>query len=315
MCLFVGPNAHCYSAGTFVEAGQGEARVVRSGQTPERFALETPVGWLKVAPDGRSVLIANERGTRIWRWREGFGMRHFLEASNSRDVLGGGFIVVNGACVTLVSQGGALRGLLAQDSELFASNLRSPHSFAPRSFRQLPGNRVALTGSFFSDPYDVVLTVSVDELLRDPDAVQRAIPIKAPVRDRAVRVAAGPCHPDAAVVFRDPEDSEVPDDDEDVDTDEYRSDVENFAGLYIRQLDTGGLLERYEYTGGALSGAPIIATSNWIAVQVGGGVDLIRRGIGALRHVPGAILDVWGSQLAIVAGNQLVSITPIDSAV
>jgi hypothetical protein len=313
MCLFINRRLYAYSGGTLVQAGGCEARIARFGGTLDQFVLETPIQWLKVSPDGHTVLIYGERGTRIWRWRDGFGCEPLLESSNRRDIPGCGFIAVDGAVILLVSKDRILRGLAADDCQLFACNLGSPHAFAPRSFCQLPGNRLALTGSFFGDPADVAITMSLEELSRNPEAVQQAILAKAPVRDRAIDVAVGPCAPGAAVVLRDPEDTEIPDEDEDEDED--RSDVENFAGVYIRELDTGRLVERHPYSGRAGGGAPLTATTKWIVVQAVGGVDMVRRDTGAVRHVPGAILDVWGAQLAIVADGGLGPVTPIDSVV
>jgi hypothetical protein len=153
--------------------------------------------------------------------------------------------------------------------------------------------------------------MSLDELLRNPEAVQQAIPAKASVWDRAIHVAVGPCDPNAAAVLRDPEDLETPEEDED--DEEDRGDVENFAGVYIRELDTGVLVERHAYSGRAVSGAAIAATSDWIITQVVGGVDLIRRNTGAVQHLPGAILDVWGLQLVKPDGDVL-TVRPIDQA-
>jgi len=195
---------------------------------------------------------------------------------------------------------------------LFACNLRTPHSFIARSFSQLPGNRLALTGFFFSDPHDVAITVSFDELARTSEAVQHAIAAHAPVRDRAVHIAVGPCHPAGAIVLRDPEDTEVRDD-EDNEGDDEHTDVENFTGVYIRDLDSGALTERHRYGGAAVSGSSIAATEYWIAVQVAGAVDMIQRGTGAARRIPKAILDVWGLQIATVEGDELASVVPIDS--
>jgi len=312
MSLSADDHVYGYSGGVFVLAYGREARIVRSGQTSEPVAVEAPIQWLEVSPDGRSVLMYADRGTRIWRWRDGLGVEQFLEASNSRDILGCGFFALNGSIVTLVSKDRTLRGLAPEGRELFACNLRSPHSFIPRSFSQLPGNRLALTGFFFSDPYDVAITVSLDELSRTSEAVQHAIAAQAPVRDRAVHIAVGPCHPAAAVVLRDPGDTEVRGEDDD---DEDRGDVENFTGVYIRDLDSGALIERHPYAGSAVSGSSIAATEDWIAVQVVGGVDMIPRGTGAVRNIPNAILDVWGLQIATVEGEQLASVAPIDSVV
>jgi hypothetical protein len=312
MCLFIESSIYAYSGGTLVRAHERMALVVRQGQVVDRFAVEAPIEWLKISPDGRTVLIYSHRATRISRWREGSNLERFLEASDSRDRLGCGFIVMDGSIITLVSKNGTLRGLTAEDRDLFASNLRSPHSIAPRSFVQLPGNRLALTGAFFSDPCDVVITMSLDELLRDPEAVQQAIPAKAPVWDRAIHVAVGPCGRDAAVVLRDPEDQETPDEDED---DEDRRDVENFTGVYIRQLDSSALVERHAYAGRASSGAAIVASSDWIVTQVVGGVDMIRRSTGAVQHLPGVILDVRRLELVKPEGDVLTSVTPIDQVV
>jgi hypothetical protein len=264
-----------------------------------------------VSPDGTSVLFSTDHGSRVWRWRDGSGVQQFLEASNSRDILGCGFFVSNGSLVTLVSKDRTLRGFAPDGRELFACNLRTPHSFIPRAFSQLPGNRLTLTGFFFSDPYDAAITVSFDELARTSEAVQHAIAAHAPVRDRAVHVAVGPCPPAAAIVLRDPEDTEVRDDDEE--DDDERTDVENFTGVYIRDLGSGALTERYPYGGAAVSGSSIAATADRIAVQVTGAVDIVRRGTGAVRRLPNAILDVGGLQVATVEGDELASVAPIDS--
>ncbi|MDB4963635.1 MAG: hypothetical protein JWP01_3634 [Myxococcales bacterium] len=313
MCLFLDRSIYSYCGGTLVQVQGCEGRVARSGKAVDRFVVEVPIEWLKVSPDGSTVLIFGAKGTRIWRWRDGVGCERFLQASNTRDILGCGFIAINGSIVTLVSSDGSLLGLGADDRSLFASNLRSPHSFAPRAFCQLPGDRLALTGAFFSDPCDATITVPLNELFNNPDAVQQAIKAKAPVRDRAMDVTVGPCDPGAAVVLRDPENEEIGDDDDDEHED--RADVANFAGVYIREFETGRLVERHPYAGRAGSGAAIIATTNWIVVQTVGGVDMIQRSTGTVRHVPRAILDVSGAQLAMVRDHDLTSVTSIDSVV
>jgi hypothetical protein len=110
----------------------------------------------------------------------------------------------------------------------------------------------------------------------------------------------GPCAPDSAVVLRDPEDTEIPDDDEDP---EDLRDVHNFTGLYIRDLDTNALREQHPYTGRAGSGAPMAATKDLIVVQVMSGIDIINRTTGATVNVPKAILDVSGLQVARLDDN------------
>jgi hypothetical protein len=82
-------------------------------------------------------------------------------------------------------------------------------------------------------------------------------------------------------------------------------DVQNFTGLYVRDLDTGQLLERHPYTGRAGSGAPIVATRDLIAVQVLGGVDIVGRTTGAIQNLPKGVLDASGLQIASLENGNL----------
>jgi hypothetical protein len=308
MSLFLDGNILSFSGGTFVKARDSNLTILRSGKTLEQFNTESPVAWLKVSPDGKTVLLFTAGGTRVWRWREGFGVERFVEAADHRDIIGCGFVVATGKVITLVSQARSLRGISAEGVELFNNNLRSPHSFFPRNFVQLPGERVSLVGSFFGDPYDAALTISLNDLFHNPEAIQQAVGTKAPVWDRAIDLAVGPCEPNAAVVFRDPEDTETPDDDdEDI---EDLPDVYNFNGIYIRDLDTGAVIERHSYE--RREGiAQIAATSDLIAVQLRGGLDIINRTTGATKNVPKAILDVSGLQVARLDNNNLSEVTSL----
>jgi len=130
-------------------------------------------------------------------------------------------------------------------------------------------------------------------------------------RDRAVDLTVGPCEPDAAVALRDPEDNEVPEDEEDI---EELGDVGNFAGVYLRNLDAGALIERLSYNGGAGSGGPMVATNDLIAVQVVCGIDIIRRGSGDVREISraAAALDVVALQAAWVENNGHIKIVSIS---
>lgn len=310
MPLWIDRDVYVFANGVLVHARDDEVRVTRSDGTVDRFTVDARVEWLKISPDGRSVLLYRDSGSRIRRWRDGIGVDDFLEAADQRDIVAGGFVSIDGSSVTLAGRDRELRGLGEGDRVLFTADLRSPHAFAPRTFARLPGNRLAMVGSFFSDPLDVAITVDVHALFSDRDAVQKAIRAHAPVRDRAVDVAVGPCASNAAVVLRDPEDEEEPDEDED---DEERGDVEGFAGLYVRDLETGALVERHAYAGRAGSGASLCATTRWIAVEVLGGVDLVGRETGAARFLSNAILDVTTRRLVTVEAGRVIAIASIDA--
>jgi hypothetical protein len=304
MSLIVDGNIFSFSGSTFVKARASDLTILRSDKILDQIKIESSIEWLKVAPDGETVLIYTDRATRVWRWREGFGVERFLEASDHRDVIGCGFVVSKGTVVTLISQGGNLRGISAEGVDLFSNNLRSPHSFFPRNFVQLPGERVSLIGSFFADPYDAALTVGLNDLSQNPEAIQQAVSTKIPVWDRAINLMVGPCEPNSAVVLRDPQDTEIP---EDVDDPEDLPDVYNFTGLYIRDLDTGALIGQHPYTSRAGSAVAIGATRDLIVVQVVSGIDIINGATGATENLPKAILDVSGLQVARLDNNNDLS--------
>jgi hypothetical protein len=230
-------------AATVVHASGASVKILRVTPTGTRqvtsFDVEVDVDWLDVAPDGQSVLIWGGWATRLWRWRAGVG--HLLTAAYDArgDEFGGAFAVIRGEVIMFIAQHGVLRGFSTDGRERFAANLGTPRNFLVRSIAQLPGDRLALFGNEGSDPYNEVVTVFVDDILNDPDSVQKALRLKNPIRDRAWSLAVGPCAPDSAVVFRNPEDEETPDDDEDL---EELGDVGNFTGVYIRNLDSGTLI-------------------------------------------------------------------------
>ena len=80
---------------------------------------------------------------------------------------------------------------------------------------------------------------------------------------------------------------------------------------------TGALIERHSYHGAAGSGAPIVATTDLIAVQVAGGIDIIRRGSGDVREIrhTAAALDVFALQAAWVEKNGHIKVVPISELI
>jgi hypothetical protein len=315
MCLILRDSIFAFAGSTLFHATDTTLEVIRPGKERECFNIDVPIQWMKVSPNGQSVLIYGKhnsnRNAVLYRWRERVGIDLFATTASFRENLGYGFILAGGSVLTMLSQSGMLRGLLDDGNELFAVNIQSPHSYYPYSFVQLPGERITLLGFFFSDHCDTAITVNLNDLIHDPEAIQKAINVRAPVpvRDRAIVLAVGPCEPSAAVVFRDPKDEEIPEDEEDL---EDLGDVGNFAGVYVRDLDTGVLIERYPYSGQVGSNASIAATANWIVVQVSGGIDMIHRKSGVVHQLSKAILDVVSMHVAQIRSGDLVEIVPID---
>jgi hypothetical protein len=308
MCLLTTKGFFSFSGGTLVHAKDEVIDIRRYEIDPEHFNIDAKVDWLKVAPDGKTVLIYGDYGTKVWRWREGVGLDLFTSPQKKRESAGCGFIVVNEKVVTLLFSDGILNGFSEQGNQVFSSNLLSPHTFLSKNFINLPKNLVAISGAFFGDFADSVIAVDLTDLLEDPQAVQKAIKEKVYFFDRAINLTVGPCDSGCIVALRDPEDTEVPMDEEEI---EDLKDVENFAGIYIRELETGKLVQRISYSGSAGSGAAIVATENHIALQVMGGVDVIQRNTGEIQNIPEAILDVSGLQIVKLNNGLLKEMIPL----
>jgi hypothetical protein len=321
--------------GTVLQAFGTSVTVNRRDAEVTRFEVATPVTRLSISPDGSRALIYGEHARYVWLWEVEHGPRLLATATGSRDMFGCGFALVGGELLTLIAQGGILRGVGVDRLHRFSTNLRTPHSFDPRRFVSLPGGRLTLVGGFFSDPLDTAVTVAIEALRVNPNAVQDAIRQKLPISDRAVDLAVGPCPPDAAVVLRDPEDNEIPDDEEAA---EELGDVENFAGIYIRQLPTARLVQRIPYRGRGGSGSGIVGTDRYVALEVPGNVDVLDRATCTLHSVRvtscgksvflekvsderrtddsgskplAAALDITSRELAVLTMTGVLIITPL----
>jgi hypothetical protein len=294
MSLRLNEKLFAFAGDTLAVALDAEVRLFREREEFASFRAETRVEHLKVSPDGRALLLYGASAGRVWSWNDREGLRLLASAMQSRDAFGCGFVDIGGHLLLLVAQHGVLRGISSDGEQAFTANMRSPHSFLPRIFVPLPGGRLALLGSMFGDPQDTIVTVAIDALVQGGDCVQRAIGEGLPVSDRAVDIAVGPCAPDHTVVFRDPEEEEDSGDDQEP---EELGDVFGFRGIYVRDLNTGALVERHAYAGRA--GTELAADRKWIAIQVAGGIDLMRRGSGEVKEIrEPAVLDPVSLKIA-----------------
>ncbi len=125
---------------------------------------------------------------------------------------------------------------------------------------------------------DFLLTVSLRDLIAGDSQATPEARRWMGINDYSIRLAAGSCGKDEIVIYRDPEDDEVPDPDENP---AELGEVRNFHGLYIRRLADGALVERIPYEGPLQTGAPLFATATTVVVGCPDRIDLVpRQGVG-----------------------------------
>jgi len=309
MSLIIDNNCFSFSGGTFVRARNNHVEIIRDTISYKVDAKEK-VQWIKVSPDGKTVFLYAMNGTLITRWRDDRGDDVFAFDPARREIFGCGFIVIKDEVVTLFYKSGLLQGFTSTGKEIFSCNLKSPQFFRSTSFVNISDDRIAVLGSYSGDFAYVFVNVQISELLNDTNAVQGAIRSESPLWDRATTLAVGPAGSNSFCAFRDPQDEEIPLDEED---EEDLRDVGNFSGVYIREISTGKLIERHSYQGKLFSGTPIMANEKCIVVQVAGGVDVIDRLSGNVRAIPAAILDVAGKKLVVIDDENIGEIIPIDA--
>ncbi len=212
----------------------------------DRVELDAPIAWIELAPDGSGALLRDPGARRAWWWRRGRGTEPLVTSSGPRDPFGCGYVTVEGVSIVLIAHGGLLRGLDASGDVRFEAALGPPRPFRPSVFVELPGGRLALLGEQPGDPFDMVATVKVERLVSDPRAVETALTTLAPVWDRTAELAVGPGPGMTALVYRNPNGEEEADDDED-EGDYVGGDVVAFTGFYLRDLDSGALVQRLPF--------------------------------------------------------------------
>ncbi len=161
---------------------------------------------------------------------------------------------------------------------------------------------------------DFLLTLSLrDVITGDPQATPEMRRWRG-VNDYCIRLAAGSCGKDHIVIYRDPEDDEVPDPDEDP---AELGEVRNFHGLYIRRLADGALVERIPYEAPIATGAPLFATATTVVVGCPDRIDLVpRQGVaGGIASIPTSVyaFDPAQARIALLtpAGElELWQLTP-----
>jgi hypothetical protein len=239
------------------------------------------------------------------RWRPGRAPEELAVRRGVRDAFTCDVLSIDGEALFLVNQGGRLRGRRGDGTTRFDANLSTPHAYDCHRVVALPGQRGAIVGALFGDPHALILTVAAAELLADPDAVQRAIETAPPVHDFALHLAIGPAPDLAAVVARDPEDEEPPED-----ADDETHDLWGHRGFYLRDLASGAVVQRIAYAGPIASGATMVATARSVAIEVRGGVDVVDRDSAQVDRIAGpAAIDPVDARVAALAPDGTWTIT------
>jgi hypothetical protein len=164
------------------------------------------------------------------------------------------------------------------------------------------GGVVIALGHYPTEGRDSLLTLPVAVLLADARTAQRVVAERLGIDDYAYVLAAGPCGPDAVVIYRDPEDEEQPDDEGPDEVPASRPDVYGFRGFYVRRLADGALLGRVPAAVAITTGAELFATSSAVVVGHADRVEVFDRRQPAAPPVvlPGSAhgLDPEGGRIA-----------------
>ncbi len=264
---------------------------------------------LELSHSGRFLLAESEAGgeLEIWDLVRDCSAGRFGSPVYGQPRVTGAFLHGSDVVVVSPSTYELEARALASEERIFAADTRRPRAFAVRRIvAAADGDSLVAVGRYFSEMNDSLLVFSLARLAADPAAAAETTVTREPFHDYAWLLVAGPCGPDEVVVFRDPEDTEEPDDeDEDEDDeDEDEDELYGYRGLYVRSLRDGRIVERIAYDGPLGSADQLLGTPRVVAVGSREQLDLVPRGASAQSavRVPAAAiaLDPAGARVAYV---------------
>jgi hypothetical protein len=164
------------------------------------------------------------------------------------------------------------------------------------------GDTVAAIGYRPGEGKESLVFLSVRRLLTEPEYLQRAVDRSASVDD-AYLLAAGPCGPAAAVVYRDPEDGEDPEEDE-LD-DPNRLDVYGVRGLYVRRLSDMAVIQDVHIGAVVPTGTALAGTQDHFVAALENGVLVVPRSGAPATLVPAttAAMDARSGRLVLATAE------------
>jgi hypothetical protein len=221
-----------------------------------------------------------------WAWRPETGYTVIGRREGTSELVVAGFIEAPDQTLLAVAKGPELQIFDGVGRLVNVLEVGRPHAWRCHRFTAISNTHVSITGNLFSDPSDMIITVTLADLLSVRSAVQTALENGCAIHDRAMKLVVGRGPAGTAVVIRDPEDEEPADDNDEL------PDTWGLRGYYMRQLSSGVLSERAAYDGAFSKDATLVATDRSIAIEVPGGVDIIERpGVG-LRTVRDGVAAV-----------------------
>jgi len=277
---------------------------IRSGVSGGRLvpgaSWEEPgdVGELALAPSGRFLLLRSAAGDAIEvRRTDGGASVMRLEAVPGRPFAAGAIAATpDGELLVASVEHKRLEVRRLDTAEVLHDELvELPRGFFYRHLvPMLDGDSVVAIGYYAGEGKDTLVVISLRRLLTEAGYLPRAVrPV--PLIDDAYRLAAGPCGPSAAVIYRDPEDGEDPEeDDEELDelVDPNRLDVHGVHGLYVRRLSDLAVAETIASDVDLPTGTTLAGTGKHVVAATEGGALVVPRSGGAATLVPAARVAV-----------------------
>jgi hypothetical protein len=231
----------------------------------QQWTLDEAPRAVAVSPSREYILAVDTRHVRVWKRGDA---RPSLELEASADArMGASFGRSNGVDVLVHEPEPAQLELRELPPGTVAFSGRTETFRIESAVAVFGGTHVALTGYFRGEGKDSLAVVPLTELAQPAEILFRRFREKRPIADYAYRLAVGPCGNDALVIFRDPEDDEVPDEDDNNEVDTTaKADVRGLRGFYVRAAD-GSLRTKLDWDGGMKSHARLAATRSWIAAE------------------------------------------------
>jgi hypothetical protein len=262
-----------------------------------------PLDYHELTPDGRYLLARGDEGRRaqVWEIRSGRRMLELLGDEVRPHSLRANLGTV-GDCTyafafrwprrhelaLLAVHDGAQRGWLVASGMI---------AFRIERVIPLGGDWLGVHGFRDGEYSDTVVAIPGRAALDDYDVLQAALLQQPRVWEWGHRVTIGPAEPGRAVIYRD---AEWEDDDRPDDPDEA------FRGIQILDLPTRKIVERIPHDERVPNLATIGASSEVIAIEMGGHVNVVDRASGAVRRVDALALDPYRLEVAVADGEHVV---------
>jgi hypothetical protein len=258
-----------------VQAQDGSWRVERV-----QLALSDAIGQLILSRSGQFVLARSRTRDRavVYDLESGTAI---VEVTGKPDVTGSAVTALTSAAgrefVLVSTVGGKVRGHELPGGALMFDS--TAPQFVFEHFVPVGGGETLIAlGHYLSEGRDSLLTLSMTSLLDDGGSLQRVVNERPGFDDYAYAVAAGPCEPDALVIYRDPEDAErIDEDEEDEEVLARRRDVYGLHGFYFRDLESGALLGQIPTARGIVTGTELFATKCTIVIARDDRVEILDR--------------------------------------